>query len=151
MTGALIILAVTSFIGLVLWLLDKAKRAERSERSDRSDLSDLSDLSDQSDSGNPDECCGMHAVCEKQLLSPVSPEIEYFDDEELDAFKGRAADSYSEAETEAFREVLLTLPEGEVPAWSRSLQLRGITLPTPVRDELILIVSEARSASNINS
>lgn len=129
MTGALVILAVTVLIGLVLKILDKPE---------------ASDLSDSSDSSGTSECCGMHAVCEKLSLSPVSPEIEYFDDEELDAYAGRGAGDYTEAEIEQFRDVLLTLPEDEVAAWARSIQLRGITLPNPIRDEMLIIVSEQR-------
>ena len=35
------------------------------------------------------ECCGMHETCEKDsLLAAVSKEIEYYDDEELDRFRG---------------------------------------------------------------
>ena len=33
------------------------------------------------------ECCGMHETCEKDsLLAAVSKDVEYYDDEELDAF-----------------------------------------------------------------
>ena len=33
------------------------------------------------------ECCGQHEICEKEsLLAAVSKKIEYYDDEELDAF-----------------------------------------------------------------
>ena len=122
MTGALIILAFTVLVGLVLWLLERRRK--------------------QSADG---ECCGMHIVCEKQSLSPVSDEIEYFDDEELDAFRGREADSYTEEETDSFRDVLLTLPADEIASWARSIQLRGIILPSPVREELLMIVAEART------
>ena len=35
------------------------------------------------------ECCGMHEVCEKEsLLAAVSKEVEYYEDEELDRFRG---------------------------------------------------------------
>ena len=35
------------------------------------------------------ECCGAHEICEKEsLLSAVSKEIVYYDDEELDRFSG---------------------------------------------------------------
>ena len=45
------------------------------------------------------ECCGQHAVCEKEsLLAAVSRQIEYYDDEELDRFKGRPSDAYTEEE-----------------------------------------------------
>ncbi|MCM1318874.1 MAG: phospholipase [Muribaculaceae bacterium] len=130
MTGAIIIAIGTALIGLILWLLDRRQRSTPTQTAAEPES---------------EECCGMHAVCEKQLLSPVSPEYEYFDDEELDVFRGRSADSYSSEEIDMFRDVLLTLKEDEVPAWSKSIQLRGITLPSEVRDELIMIVSESRN------
>lgn len=102
----------------------------------------------ENDSDIDDEvCCGMHVTCEKDSLLPeVGQTIEYFDDEELDRFAGRGADSYSDDEIEEFRDVLLTLIPTDIAPWARSIQLRGITLPTPVRDELLMIVSEARAA-----
>ena len=57
------------------------------------------------------------------------------DNKELDAFKGRRADSYSEDETDQFAEVLETLRPEEVAAWGRSLTLRGINLPDSLKDE----------------
>lgn len=94
-----------------------------------------------------EECCGMHITCEKDsLLAGVSKEIEYYDDEELDRFAGRGADSYADDEIEQFRDVLLTMRPDDIAGWARSVQLRGITLPQPVRDELIMIVAEARAA-----
>ena len=87
----------------------------------------------------PDGCCGKAAVCEKEsLLAAAGRDIEYYDDEELDAFKGRAADSYTPAEVEQFEEVLTTMRPDDVPGWVRSLQLRGIELPAPVKEEAIL-------------
>ena len=95
------------------------------------------------------ECCGMHNTCEKDsLLASVSTDIEYYDDEELDRFKGRNADNYTEDEIEEFRNVLLTLLPQDIAGWGRSIQLRGITLPTPVRDELLMIVAEARKEAS---
>lgn len=101
-----------------------------------------------SDAGADGEvCCGMHVTCEKDsLLATVSKEIEYYDDEELDRFRGRGSDEYTDDEIEEFRNVLLTLLPGDIAGWGRSIQLRGITLPDPVRQELLLIVSEARAA-----
>lgn len=91
------------------------------------------------------ECCGQHEICEKEsLLAAVSKGIEYYDDEELDRFRGRPSDSYREEEVEEFREVMYTCQEDEVAGWSRSLQLRGIELPDELKDELFLIVGERR-------
>lgn len=90
-------------------------------------------------------CCGQHEVCEKEsLLAAVSKEVEYYDDEELDRFRGRPSDSYNDEEVEEFREIMYTCKEDEVAGWSRSLQLRGVELPDELKDELFLIVGERR-------
>jgi len=87
----------------------------------------------------------MHITCERDsLLASVSETIEYYDDEELDEYRGRPADSYTDEEAEQFRDVMLTLLPDDIAGWARSIQLRGIELPGPVRDELLLIVAEAR-------
>lgn len=92
------------------------------------------------------ECCGQHEVCEKEsLLAAVSKQIEYYNDEELDRFRGREGDTYTETETEEFREVLYTMRDDEVAGWVRSLQLRGVELPDTLKDEVFLIVGERRS------
>ncbi len=92
-----------------------------------------------------DECCGQHQICEKEsLLAAVSKGVEYYDDEDLDRFRGRASDDYTTDEVEEFREVMFTCQEDEVAGWSRSLQLRGIELPDELKDELFLIVGERR-------
>lgn len=91
------------------------------------------------------ECCGQHQICEKEsLLAAVSKKIEYYDDEDLDRFKGRSSNEYTDEEIDEFREVMFTMKEEEVAGWSRSLQLRGIELPDELKDELFLIVGERR-------
>ena len=91
------------------------------------------------------ECCGQHEVCEREsLLSAESKDVEYYDDEELDRFGGRAPEDYTEQETEELQDVLYTMKEEEVAGWARSLQLRGIQMPEEVREEVILIVEERR-------
>ena len=91
------------------------------------------------------ECCGQHAVCEKEsLLAAVSKKIEYYDDKELDRFKGHPSDTYTNEEIEEFRDILYSMQETDVAGWSRSLQLRGIELPDEMKDELFLIVGERR-------
>lgn len=91
------------------------------------------------------ECCGQHQICEKEsLLAAVSKQIEYYDDEELDRFKGHPSDEYTEEEIEEFRNILYTMQEIEVAGWCRSLQLRDIALPDELKDEIFLIVGERR-------
>lgn len=92
-----------------------------------------------------DECCGQHETCERDsLLAAVSKKIEYYDDEELDRFRGVEADAYDEDAVDEFRDVLYTLQEIEVAGWLRSLQLRAINLPDELKDEAFLIVGERR-------
>ena len=90
-------------------------------------------------------CCGLHETCEKDsLLAAVSRDIEYYEDEELDRFRGRSSDQYSDSEIDEFNEVLTTLRSEEVAGWIRSLQLRGVALPDELKDDVILLVGERR-------
>ena len=93
------------------------------------------------------ECCGAHEICEKEsLLSAVSKEIVYYDDEELDRFAGRRSDNYTEDEIAEFSEIFYTLQETDVAGWVRSLQLRNIAVPDGLKDEIILIIGERRTS-----
>ncbi|KKB47180.1 MAG: phospholipase [Parabacteroides gordonii] len=93
----------------------------------------------------PEECCGQHETCERDsLLAAVSKKIEYYDDEELDRFRGLESDEYDEESVNEFREVLYTLRSEEVAGWLRSLQLRAVNLPDALKDEAFLIVGERR-------
>ncbi len=92
-----------------------------------------------------DGCCGAHEICEKEsLLAAVSKNIEYYDDEALDRFKGYSSNSYSSGEVQEFADVLYTLRREEVAGWVRSLQLREIELPDQLKDEIVMIVGERR-------
>ncbi len=144
MTVSLIILGALLLVGGVLYgfHLRDLKRGEAQP----STLGPVQDPPTPTDPADENACCGMHITCERDsLLAGISEQAEYFDDEELDAFAGRDADSYSAKETEQFREVLLTLLPDDIAPWARSIQLRGITLPTDVREELLMIVAEERA------
>lgn len=91
------------------------------------------------------ECCGRHEVCERDsLLAAVSKQIDYYDDEELDRYIGKAPEEYTREEADEFRDVFYTMKDVEVAGWVRSLQLRGINLPEEVKDEVFLIIEERR-------
>lgn len=94
----------------------------------------------------PDDCCGAHAVCERDSLLSETDEIIYFDDEELDKLKGKKLETYTPADVDMLEHVFYTLREQDVAGWIRSLQLRDIALPTDLRDEALLIVSERRTS-----
>ena len=91
-------------------------------------------------------CCGEHLVCERETLLQTNAQIEYFDDEELDALIGIAAEDYTQEQYQMIREVFETLKASDVPGWVRSIQLRNIQLPLDVREEALLIVVERRKA-----
>ena len=92
----------------------------------------------------------MHITCEKDsLLAGVSSKIEYYDDEELDAYKGKASADYSDEEIEQFRDNLLTLLPDDIAGRPRALQLRGIELPVAVREELLMLVREEREKRGV--
>ncbi|TRX72523.1 phospholipase [Carboxylicivirga sp. M1479] len=91
-----------------------------------------------------DDCCGAHEVCETDSLLSSSDKAEYYEDEELDAFKEKTADSYNDDEIEQFREILFTLKEREVAGWLKSLQIRQINPPEIIREEALMIVADRR-------
>lgn len=135
MEVVLILLGALVGVGLLLWLFDR-RRTDNREKPEPETTRPQEEES---------ECCGMHMTCERDsLLASVSNAIEYYDDEELDLYKGRDPRSYSEEEVEQFRDILLTLLPDDIAGWARSIQLRGIALPTEIRDELLLIVAEER-------
>lgn len=143
MIPALILLAALCALGLVLWLLNR-----RDVRRGASTELHGPKVVDPPAGNNLEEgaCCGMHITCERDsLLAGISEKIEYFDDEELDAYAGRSPESYTPEEADEFRDVLLTLLPADIAPWARSLQLRGIELPADVREELLMIVAEARA------
>lgn len=86
-------------------------------------------------------CNGDNDKCEQEcMMEAATKDIVYYDDEELDAFRGRTSDAYSDDEAEQFREVLYTMQPHEVKEWNRSLILRGIGMPDQIKDEVIMII-----------
>ncbi len=93
------------------------------------------------DSSSCSTCNGDDPKCEQLcMMEAATREIEYFDDEELDRYKGRQGNLYTDDEAEEFRNVMLTMHQSEVSAWSRSLTLRGIEVPYQVKDELLMLM-----------
>lgn len=161
MTGALIILLVTVAVGLMLWVGDRRFRHHHSHSSHSSSHTDKApqqesadnaadptadnEAAPKSDVEQPADgiCCGRHLICDKSLTPEPGESVVYYDDEELDRYAGRDADSYTDAEIEEFREIMTTMQPAELPGWARSLQLRGIQFPLGLRDELFMLIEEA--------
>ena len=132
----IILISILIITGITLYIINRYKR-KRAET--------LGIPTEPEGPEIPEECCGQHEVCEKDsLLAAVSRDIEYYDDEELDKWRGTPSDQYDDEQCALFREVLYTMKSNEVAGWVRSLQLRGIELPDDVKDEVLLIVGERR-------
>ncbi len=98
----------------------------------------------------PADCCGAHEICESESLLAIKEEFEYFNDEELDEYKGLMAEDYTDIQIEEFRDVLYTLQVDEVAVWLKSLQLRGINPPEIIREEALMVVAEFRQMRQKN-
>ena len=77
MTGAIIILLVTVFVGLLLYVYDLKYRNRRGnaaspEGGDNSGSMEGNDESESSSDTHGEICCGRHLVCDKKL----SPDID---------------------------------------------------------------------------
>lgn len=92
-------------------------------------------------SGDCATCSGINESCEQTCVMVAATKgIEYFDDEELDRFKGKDSNEYTDEEADEFSEVLYTMRPEEVKGWNRSLILRGINVPNQIKDELITMI-----------
>ncbi|OAV67801.1 hypothetical protein Barb6XT_01303 [Bacteroidales bacterium Barb6XT] len=90
-------------------------------------------------------CCGQHEVCERDTLRiAATKKTVYYEDEDLDRFRGTDPSAYDEPAIDEFREVLYTLRETEVSGWLHSLQLRAVSLPDALRDEAFLMISDRK-------
>jgi len=85
-------------------------------------------------------CSGNNDKCEQNcMMEAAVKEIEYFDDEDLDQYKGRESDAYTDDEADEFRNVMETMRPEEVKAWNRSLILRGVNMPDQIKDDYIML------------
>lgn len=139
------ILLAMLVVGFLLYITD-VKYFRHHHSGSSSDTQQTWGKEGEQDHNQPEICCGQHLICEKTSLSITNDEIIYYDDEELDRFKGRTPESYSSQETDEFRDVLLTLLPQDVAGWAKSITLREIQLPSEVRDELLLLISEMRAS-----
>lgn len=128
-------------LGAVAFVLGYIRNRALKKKLERGEITELPSIKQVEDM----ECCGQHEVCVRDsLLAAVSKEIEYYNDEELDRYRGIPAEEYPDEAIDEFREVLYTMREDEVAGWVRSLQLRAVELPNALKDEVFLIIGERR-------
>lgn len=98
---------------------------------------------EESDSINeiPLDCCGAHDVCEVEAMIQNPNEILYFEDEELDRFRGTKPHEYTEENIEEFRDILYTLKnDDEIRMWLISIERRGVNLPAILKQEALQLL-----------
>lgn len=87
-------------------------------------------------------CDGVNAKCEQEcMMEAAVKDVVYFDDEELDVYRGRPSDEYSDKEAEDFADVMYSMRQDEVKEWNRSLIMRGINMPDQIKDEFVALAS----------
>lgn len=117
-------------IGIILYIHDRLTNKPSENSAQEAEPQQQEECSD--------DCCTTHDVCPSEmLLKHMNQPVVYYEDEELDSFKGREPGSYSDDELEQWRDVLYTLRHDELLAWERSIKKRGIVMPDVIKEELI--------------
>ena len=80
-------------LGVVAFALGYIRNRSLKKKLERGEITELPSIKQIEDM----ECCGQHEVCEKDsLLAAVSNEIEYYNDDELDRYRGTASSDYTD-------------------------------------------------------
>ena len=145
----LILICAVVLVALCLFDLFSGKRKKSRADTQKADLSHISlDVNSHVEYDarmrelEASECCGAHDVCEKeQMIRALRQKIEYFNDEELDAYRGIGEDAYTDDQIEEFRDVLYTMQTSEIEDWLKSLSLRGVALPLLLKDEAYQLIA----------
>lgn len=138
MEPVLIFLGILAVTGIVAFLLERygpwKKSKAQAETADNT--ADNSDCHDE---------CGLGEVCPaSEVMRCESQPVVYYDDQELDAFRGREADDYSDDEIEQWRDILYTLRPDDILGWGQSVKRRGIVMPATIRDEFMMLYNDRR-------
>lgn len=149
MRGIILLIAFIIF-GIVIFLLNKFARPKKAVKEEEAPVDSKTEetkteTTTEKEYERPDGCCGAHEVCENESLLATNAKIVYFEDEELDAFKDRDPESYTDEEIAQFDEVFMTLRENELVEWLKSLQLRHVPLPECIKEQALMIISERRN------
>ncbi|WP_372776672.1 hypothetical protein [Mangrovibacterium sp.] len=128
-----ILIAFVAIVALVTWLSNKlsAKKQADSNPEPESDEFEI-----------PTDCCGAHEICEFDAMRMNPDEIMYFEDEDLDRYKGVAAERYNDNQIEEFRDVLYTLKGDEIRMWLLSIERRQLQLPAILRQEALMLIAD---------
>lgn len=139
-----IIVVYAAAVLVALCCLDYCARRRKSGRERNVQPDGDNAVAQDSPQDHGDGCCGKHAVCEKQKLAEARMrEAQYFDDEELDRYRGIPAQDYDDGQVEEFRYVMYTMHQEEVRQWLECLDARGIELPDQLKEEAYSMMNES--------
>ena len=147
MKPAIVLLAILVVGGAIVWLIDRLfyhkNGAENADETAENDSSDATPAQ-----GCADEACGIRSICpsEQLLAGECRDEIIYYDDEELDGFKGRQRDDYTPDEVEQWRDVLYTLQPADLLGWGQSIKHRGLIMPASIHAEFLQLAAEQHTS-----
>ena len=143
---AIILLTILVVGGAIVWLIDRLFYRRQAEETDH-ETDRHTDDSDRRSRGCADEACGLRSICpsEQILAGECRQQVIYYDDEELDDFKGRGENDYSPQEEEQWRDVLYTLQPADLLGWGQSIKHRGLVMPAAIRAEFLQLAGEHRS------
>jgi hypothetical protein len=143
MKPAILLLTILIVGGAIVWLIDRLFYSKNEEKNS-DENGDMPADGTAPAQGCADEACGIRSICpsEQILVSQCSREVIYYEDEELDAFAGRDAHSYTPDEEEQWRDVLYTLQPGDLLGWGQSIKHRGLVMPAAIQDEFLQLAAE---------
>ena len=134
MIPSLIFIGLLVAVGLVLWLVDGRNRSQDGTEQPATPQQDCSAA-----------CCSTNEICpSEQVAAAQCGPVVYYDDEELDLYRGRGSDDYTDGEVEQWRDVLMTLQPHEVLPWGQSVKRRGLVMPTAIHEEFMLLASDTQ-------
>ena len=147
MKPAILLLAILVVGGAIVWLIDRLFYHKNVTENTDETADNLSD-DNQARQGCTDEACGLRSICpsEQLLAGECKQEVTYYEDKELDAFKGRDAGGYTPEEEEQWRDVLYTLQPTDLLGWGQSIKHRGLVMPAAILDEFMQLAGEQHSS-----
>ena len=145
----LIFLLLTILVvgGAIVWLIDRLFYHKKVSDNNDEDGDDSDGDDSTKRQGCADEGCGLRPICpsEQLLKGACKQEITYYDDEELDDFKGRSESGYTAEEEELWRDVLYTLKPDDLLGWGQSIKHRGLVMPAAIREEFLQLAAEHKA------
>ncbi len=145
----LILVLSIILLGIIAFISGVRRHRKLREQLLKGEIKEMPEIHQVTDCG-ADECSlETTGYCSQDCHRPhLKEEVDYYDDEELDRFRGMEADAYTDEDVEAFREVLYTMLPTDVEGWTQSLQQRCIQMPSAIRDEVIMILEEQRTQTS---